>query len=106
MNNYFLMVVLSLFFLSICTRALPFLFAEKLNHNLKMRAIGKRLTSYIMLLLVIYEINPVSFETYPFGLPAMISLLVVLLTHLLLHKPLLSMILGTTSFVLLNLHYT
>ncbi len=102
MNIYVLTVVLSLCALAMTTRALPFMFTSKLSGNAKMQALGKRLTSYIMMLLVVYEINPTSFETYPFGLPALFSLLVVILAHLLLKKPLLSMILGTTSFVLLK----
>ncbi len=102
MNHYILMVVLSLCLLTIVTRALPFMFTEKLSGNLKMQRLGKRLTAYIMMLLVIYEVNPASFQSYPFGLPALVSLMVVIIVHLLLHKPLLSMALGTTSFVILK----
>jgi branched-subunit amino acid transport protein AzlD len=102
MNTYTLTIVVSLSVLAITTRAFPFMFTAKLSGNVKMQALGKRLTAYIMMLLVIYEVNPVSFETYPFGLPALVSLLVVILAHLLLHKPLLSMILGTVSFVCLR----
>ncbi len=102
MNTYALTVVVSLCALAMITRAFPFMFTSKLAGNLKMQALGKRLTAYIMMLLVIYEVNPTSFETYPFGLPALLSLLVVIVAHLLLHKPLLSMILGTTSFVFLK----
>ncbi|MDF1677137.1 MAG: AzlD domain-containing protein [Legionellaceae bacterium] len=102
MNHYMLTVVLSLCLLAIVTRAFPFMFTGKLSGNLKMQRLGKRLTAYIMMLLVIYEVNPVSFQSYPFGLPALVSLLVVIIVHLLLHKPLLSMALGTTSFVLLK----
>ncbi|MDF1645470.1 MAG: AzlD domain-containing protein [Legionellaceae bacterium] len=104
MNHYALTVVLSLCALAIVTRAFPFMFTEKLSGNVKMQALGKRLTAYIMMLLVIYEINPASFKTNPFGLPAMISLFIVIVAHLLLKKPLLSMVLGTVSFVLLKQH--
>jgi branched-subunit amino acid transport protein AzlD len=103
MNYYVILIVVSLFFLSLTTRALPFLFAAKLSGNARMQAVGRRLTSYIMMLLVIYEVNPVSFTTYPYAMPAMLSLLLVIVVHLLFHKPLLSMILGTTSFILLGL---
>ena len=106
MNYYILMIVISLFILTVLTRALPFLFTEKLADNVKLKMFGKRLTSYIIMLLVIYEITPQAFTVYPFGLPALIGLLVVILVHLFLHKPLLSMILGTASYILLNMHYT
>jgi branched-subunit amino acid transport protein AzlD len=102
MNNYILAVVLSLFALSLLTRVLPFMFTARLSGNVKMQVLGKRLSSYIMMLLVIYEVNPASLKTYPFALPALFSLLVVTLTHLFLHKPLLSMICGTVSFILLQ----
>jgi branched-subunit amino acid transport protein AzlD len=106
MNAYILTIVVSLFCLTMLTRSFPFLFSEKLAGNTMMKVVGKRLTAYIMMLLVIYEINPVSFNAYPYGLPAMLSLLLVILVHLLLRKPLLSMLFGTLSFILLNLHYT
>jgi branched-subunit amino acid transport protein AzlD len=106
MNHYILTVVLSLFCLTMVTRVLPFLFSDKLAGNAMMQALGKRLTAYIMVLLVIYEINPVSFGVYPYGLPAMVSSCVVIVTHLLLRKPLLSMVSGTVSFILINLNYT
>jgi branched-subunit amino acid transport protein AzlD len=102
MNNYMLAVVLSLCALSIITRVLPFLFTARLSGNIKMQVLGKRLSAYIMMLLVIYEVNPASLKTYPFALPAMLSLLVVTLMHLFLHKPLLSMICGTVSFIILQ----
>ena len=102
MNYYIFTVLLSLFLVTIVTRAFPFMFASKISGNTRIQQLGKRLTAYIMVLLVIYEINPVSFQTYPFGIPALISLLLVLVVHLLLHKPLLSMILGTMSFIFLS----
>ncbi|MDX2346590.1 MAG: AzlD domain-containing protein [Legionella sp.] len=106
MNYYTFTIVVSLFFLSIATRILPFLFTAQLSDNARMKSLGRKLTAYIMLLLVIYEVNPVSFEAYPFGLPAILSLCLVIFTHLFFKNPLLSMVLGTASFVLLNLHYT
>ncbi len=102
MNTYTLTIVLSLCALTLSTRAFPFLFTSKLTGNAKMQVLGKRLTAYIMLLLVIYEVNPTSFEFSPYGVPALLSLLMVIVAHLLLHRPLLSMILGTTCFVFLK----
>ena len=106
MNTYFLTVVISLFCLTMLTRSLPFLFAKQLGSNTLMKALGRRLTAYIMLLLVIYQINPASFAVYPYGLPAVFSLLVVITVHLLFRNPLVSMIIGTVCFVLINLNYT
>lgn len=102
MNYYVPTVIGCLFCVAILTRALPFLFTSKLAGNTKMQAVGKRLSAYIMMLLVIYQVNLASFESYPFALPAMLSLLVVISAHVLFHRPLLSMILGTVSFVLLK----
>jgi len=82
MNTYIITVIMSLFILSMLTRALPFMFTKQLAGNIKMQVLGKRLSAYIMMLLVIYEINPVSFKTYPFAVPAILSLLVVILTHI------------------------
>ncbi len=106
MNYYFLSITGVLFLLIIFTRSFPFLFSSMLAKSEKMQRVGKRLSAYIMLLLVIYEVNPNSFKTYPYGLPALFSLFVVLLAHLIFRKPLLSMVLGTVSFVWINLNYT
>lgn len=102
MNMYVFTIVMSLFILAIGTRALPFLFSKQLSGNARMQAVGRRLTAYIMLLLVIYEVNPVSFTSYPYAVPALLSLLAVIIVHLLWHKPLLSMVLGTVCFVFLQ----
>lgn len=102
MNRYTLTIILSLFALTVITRALPFMFARILADNAKIKVVGRRLTAYIMMLLVIYEVNPASFEIYPYGLPAVLSLIVVVVTHLCFHKPFLSMTGGTISFILLQ----
>ncbi|MCR9192251.1 MAG: AzlD domain-containing protein [Gammaproteobacteria bacterium] len=102
MSPYVFAVVTCLFVLTMLTRALPFLFAKQLSTNVKMQAVGRRLTAYIMMLLVLYEVNPGSFTHYPYAIPALLSLVVVTLVHLWLHKPLLSMLIGTTSFILLQ----
>lgn len=106
MHYYTLMIVVGLFLLTCVTRAFPFLFTAKLAGNEKLQVFGKRLAAYIMLLLVIYEITPQAFTVYPFGLPAIIGLIVVILSHLMFHKPLLSMALGTATYIFLNMHYT
>lgn len=99
MTGYILWVTLVLFLLTVVTRTLPFLFASKLAGNEKMKRVGKQLAAYIMMLLVIYQINPASFTSHPFGWPHLVSLAIVVVIHLLFHKPLLSMLVGTISFI-------
>lgn len=102
MNQYIGTIVFCIFLSTVIGRGLPFVFASKLSGNKKIKVVGKKLTAYIMMLLVIYEINPATFKSYPFALPALISLLFVILAHLYIKKPLLSMVLGTTSYVILH----
>jgi branched-subunit amino acid transport protein AzlD len=102
MNYYIFSVIFALFIATIVSRALPFMFTSRLSGNKKIQLLGKKLSAYIMMLLVIYEVNPASFKLYPFALPAMLSLVLVALIHIFLKKPLLSMVVGTASFIFLQ----
>lgn len=101
MDKYQVAVILSLFAMIMLTRALPFLFAKQLQQNLRFQAVGKELPAYIMLLLVIYEIGPASFLHTPYGMPAIGALAIMTIIHRLVHQLLLSLLVGTVSYVLL-----
>ena len=100
--SYMYWVILALSIVTIATRGLPFLLGAKLAENARLQVVGRRLAAYIMMLLVIYQVNPVSFIKYPFGWPAVLSLLTVVAVHRLWHKPLMSMLLGTVIYILIQ----
>lgn len=101
MISYYWQVTLVLSLLIICTRSLPFVFARFMNE--RFNQIGKLLPSYIMLLLVVYEINLNTLSKPPYGLPAFLTLGTVLLVHLWLRNTFFSLILGTSLYIYLSL---
>lgn len=103
MNTYLLWVTLSLFLLIVVTRALPFWFGRYFKDNELLVHVGKSLPAYVMMLLVLYEIKLDSFAVYPYALPALLSVIIVVIMHIWLRQVLLSMFMGTASFILLKL---
>ena len=103
MITYYWQVTLALGFLIIITRSLPFLFAKFMNEGFN--NIGKLLPSYIMLLLVIYELDLNTITKPPYGLPAFLSLALVTLIHLWLRNTFISLIAGTTVYITLILGF-
>ncbi len=99
---YTLTVIFILCLVVIVTRALPFVFSHILKKSDAVISLEKFLPAYIMLLLVIYEVNITTFTKAPYGLPAILALLSVVVLHVWKRITLLSIAVGTLVFVLLN----
>ena len=98
--SIYLILILSL--MIFITRTLPYFFAEKLRQAKMVEYIGKQLPAYIMMLLLIYEIDVTTFLKWPYGIPHLIALLIVILIHLWQRQVLLSLFLGTISYLFLT----
>lgn len=96
-SQYWLMTIM-LSLIVIATRALPFLFSNLMSEHLN--NVGKLLPGYIMLCLVIYELDPNSFTHAPFALPDLIGLLVVVLVYTTMHNVIVSLTLSFIVFLL------
>lgn len=94
---YLWQVIFALFLLVVATRSLPFLFARFMNENLN--EVGKLLPPYIMLLLVIYEIDLYTLVKPPYGIPAFSALLLLTLIHLWLRNTFVSLIVATGAYI-------
>ena len=100
--NYSLIILLVMVFaIIIFTRLLPFIFANYLKKAQMIQSVGKQLPAYIMALLLIYEVQISTFFKYPYGLPELMALAVVLVVQLWRRQLLLSMCLGTVCYALL-----
>ena len=95
--SYYWQVTLTLSLLIITTRMLPFLVGKFMSVNLN--EVGKLLPAYIMLLLVIYEINLNLVTTPPYGIPAVLALLFITFIHLWLKNTLISLISSTFLYI-------
>ena len=81
-------------------RSLPFAFFKYLEKSRAIRFIQLYLPASIMLLLVLYTLKDVSFESPNYGLIELTSVLLVVIAHLLWRNALISIAIGTGFFVL------
>lgn len=105
-TSYALAVALASFILIYLTRALPFPFSGILKNNAALQTLGEYLPAYIMMLLVIYEVNIKSFLHSPYGIPAIISLAFLVVIHLWKRQMLLSILSTTVIYVVITVLWT
>ena len=100
MHDILLVVVAAL--VTMATRFLPFLiFGEKRKTPALVTYLGKVLPCAIMGMLVIYCMKDVAFLSTPYGLPEIISCIIVALLHIWKRNSLLSIGAGTVCYMLL-----
>lgn len=93
-----LVVAITTFF----TRALPFLiFKNTATLPEKIVYLGKVLPMGIMLCLIVYCIRNTVFTTYPYGIPEVISVIVVALLHIWKRNNMISIVCGTLLYMVL-----
>lgn len=102
MNLYILLVIFMLLTAVIITRFLPFVFTKQLGKNEKIKILGDKLPSYIMMLLLIYQLHPAKLVGLKAWLVPFMSLILVIIIHKLFRKPLLSIASGVICFYLIK----
>lgn len=85
--------------ISVVTRTIPFVLAPILKKYKIFEVVGKQLPAYIMLLLVIYEIRLPALLHPPFAWPALISIALLVSIHIWQRQVLLSILVGTLSYI-------
>jgi len=83
------------------TRVFPFLVPKKYRNNAHLKFIGLYLPPAVMLLLVLYCLQGANFSAVPYGIPEILSIVVVVAAHLWKRHGLLSIGLGTLCYVFL-----
>lgn len=84
------------------TRFLPFLlFPEKKQQPKIINELSKLLPPAMMGLLVVYCLKGVSIHTFPYGLPEIISIILIVVLHKWKHNVLLSIGAGTLCYMVL-----
>lgn len=103
MNNIEILTMISVCALcSFLTRALPFLIFKNVNQLPKaLRYISEKLPLAIMLLLVLYCLRTTVFLAYPYGIPQIFSVLLVMLLHIWKRNIILSIAGGTICYMFL-----
>lgn len=87
---------------TMCTRFLPFIFfrADRATPRY-IQKLGKLLPYAVIGLLVVYCLKGVTFTTGSYGLPELISILVIAVLHVWKKNTLLSIFAGTAAYMLL-----
>ncbi len=97
-----LLIILVIALVTLLTRALPFLlFPAGKKTPAYISFLGKVLPLAIIGMLVVYCLKSVSVTTYPFGLPELIAIAVVVAIHLWKKNSLISIIGGTVLYMFL-----
>ncbi|MDI9519334.1 MAG: AzlD domain-containing protein [Bacillota bacterium] len=99
MNEYVVILLVSL--ITIFLRFLPFMLFKNGKLPKTIEKIGDSLPSTIMILLVIYCVKNINIFTYNYGLPELIAVSIVVLIHLYKRNMLLSIFLGTITYMFL-----
>ncbi len=87
---------------TVITRFLPFvLFPENKDPHQFVNYLGKTLPSAMMGFLVVYSLKNITPLTFPYGLPELIAVTVVLLLHVWKNNTLLSICGGTAVYMFL-----
>lgn len=101
-SSYVLITILICALCTQITRWIPFLlFGGKREVPKLIRYLGTILPSAIMAVLVVYCLKSVRPLTYPYGLPELISCILVVVLHRLKGNTLLSIALGTVCYMIL-----
>ena len=97
-----LMIIAVVSAVTIFTRALPFLFfAGNRQPSKYILYIGNILPPAVMAMLLLYSIRAVTPQIYPYGLPEVISIAVVILLHVWKRNNLVSILCGTLCYMVL-----
>jgi branched-subunit amino acid transport protein AzlD len=100
-NGYVLAAFLVMAAATFATRLFPFLIPRKHRDNPHLRFIGLNLPPAVMLLLVVYCLKDARWAAPTYGIPQAVSVAVVALAHLWKRNALVSIALGTASYVYL-----
>lgn len=101
-NTYLLLSILVIAAVTAALRFIPFIVFSSGRETPKIISyLGKFLPYSIMAMLVVYCLKSVNLLRFPFGLPELIGVVVVVLVHLWKRNTLLSVGVGTVCYMLL-----
>ncbi|MEZ5137302.1 MAG: AzlD domain-containing protein [Acidimicrobiales bacterium] len=87
---------------TVALRAVPFVVIEPLRRSSVIRFLGLHLPAGIMVILTIYTLHDVPLRSWPHALPEAIALAVTVALHLWRRSAVLSILIGTATYVVLT----
>lgn len=98
---YVLSAILVMAFATFISRAIPFLFLGKLEHNPHLNFIGHSLPPAVMVILVFYCLKDVAWTAPYYGRAEIFSVILVAAIQMWRRNALLSIVLGTGAYLAL-----
>jgi branched-subunit amino acid transport protein AzlD len=98
--GYVLAAVLLIAVTTFLLRAVPFLALQRVAGAPLVRYAGPVMPAGVMAILVLYSLSDVRVSAYPYGLPSLIGVAVTVLIHAWRRNPLLSIVIGTATYVI------
>jgi branched-subunit amino acid transport protein AzlD len=101
-NEYVLLTLLTISFVTIMLRAFPIILTRNLAENEFLIFISKRMPIGVMFLLVIYTLKDQSYLTKPFGIPILISCAISVILYLQFKSALLSIFTSLLVYLMIR----
>lgn len=100
-NTYILLGILTMSLVTIALRFIPFIFLSDKKEYKTLNYLSKLLPTAIMGMLVVYCLKDVNFQSTRNFIPALIATLITTISYLYKRNTLLSIILGTVTYMVL-----
>lgn len=97
-NSLVLLTIVIMSLISFTVRALPFYFLELFKDNKIIQYLAYTLPAAIMLILVVFSIQYVNYLQYPYGMPEIISSLLVAIIHVWKRNIIFSITMGVVCY--------
>jgi len=100
-NFDILLAILVMGLVNYFTRVFPFLFFTKKELPSVLVFVERFFPATIMMILIFYSIKDIEFHLYPYGIKELVAIGTTIVLHLLLKNYLISIFLGTISYMIL-----
>ena len=100
-NNEIYLAIAVMALANLITRAIPFLFFNKNEPPKSIKFISDNFPAMIMIILIFYTLAKVDFTTAPHGAKEFIAIAITTLLHIKLNNYLVSIFIGTISYMAL-----
>jgi len=100
-NNEIYLAILVMAIANLITRAIPFIFFNKKSPPKYIKFISDNFPAIIMIILIFYTLAKVDFANAPYGLKEIIAISITAFLHIRLNNYLISILVGTISYMVL-----
>ena len=100
-NKELLITALIIVFATLIIRFLPFIIRKSIAERKYIKFLGDMMPYSMIALLVIYCLKEVNLIKYPYGIPELISIAIIIILHIIKRNVLISIGVGTVIYMIL-----